>query len=298
MDERIPPGMDNPHYAYSPLHKRKPIKWPRDAKIAFWVMLPIEHWEFEPPKGSRKDPRFVGEFGTYSPDYRTWTQREYGNRVGIFRVLDVLDKHGIRATVPLNASAAERYPYLVDQCRKRGYEFMGHGTHANRMVTSAMTEADERAHIADSLDAVQRATGARPRGWHGQDYGESARTPALLAEAGLDFVADWPNDDEPYAMTVGRPFVSLPAQPEWDDVQLLWLRRVGTPRFPEIVSEAFETLHGEGGRVFCLAIHPWLLGMAHRIRYLDEALERLKRFDKVWQATAGEIVDAYNAGRR
>ncbi|TWT10832.1 polysaccharide deacetylase family protein [Reyranella sp. CPCC 100927] len=295
MTASIPPGMDNPYYPFSPIDRRLPLVWPKGNRLAFWVMLAIEYWELQAPPGSHKDPRFVGEYGSYDPDYRTWTQREYGNRVGIFRVLDVLDRHGIKATVALNSAAAKRYPYLVEQCRQRGYEFIGHGSHATRMLTGKMNEEEERAAIRDALDTLGRTTGKRPRGWHGQDFGESQRTPRLLAEAGLDFVADWPNDDQPYAMTMDRRFVSLPTQPEWDDVQLLWLRRVETSRYPAIVAEAFDGLYAEGGRVFCLALHPWLIGMAHRIRYLDEALKRIAGRSQVWQATAGEIVDAFNA---
>lgn len=285
--------MDHGHYRFSPIAGRPPIAWPGDAQVAFWVLLAIEHWELQPPNGTHRDPRFVGEYGSFDPDYRTWSQREYGNRVGIFRVFESLDRHGIRATVALNASAAGRYPFLVEECRRRGYEFVGHGSHATRMITGALSAAEERTEIAAALDAVERAAGIRPRGWHGQDYGESARTPALLAEAGLDYVADWPNDDQPYPMRVGKPLVSLPTQPEWDDVQLLWLRRLPMPRYPGIVRAAFERLREEGGRTFCLSLHPWLIGMAHRIAYLDAALDAIARSDGVWQATGGEIVDHF-----
>ena len=104
---------------------------------------------------------------------------------------------------------------------------------------------------------------------------------------------DWPNDDQPYPMKVGRKFVSMPNQPEWDDVQQLWLRRINTTRYPDLVGEAFERLHHEGGQVFNLSIHPWLMGMPHRIKYLDEALRRIERFGNVWQATPGEIARHY-----
>ena len=227
------------------------------------------------------------------PDYRTWTQREYGNRTGIFRVLDVLDRYQVRAGVAVNALAAERYPYLIEQFKKRKYEFIAHGHSANRMITSKMSEAEEKAEIAESLAAIEKAAGARPKGWLGQDYGESQRTPKLLADAGLDYVLDWPNDDQPYPMKVGKPFVSMPNQPEWDDVQQLLLRRIPTPRYPDMVGEAFELLHQEGGQVFNLSVHPWLMGMPHRIKYLDEALRRIERFGNVWQATPGEIARHY-----
>ena len=132
-----------------------------------------------------------------------------------------------------------------------------------------------------------------PRGWISQDHGESEHTPQLLAEAGFDYVLDWPNDDQPYPMKVGKKFVSMPNQPEWDDVQQLWLRRINTARYPDIVGDAFELLHHEGGQVFNLSIHPWLMGMAHRIKYLDEALRRIERFGNIWQATPGEVARHY-----
>ena len=289
--------MDHSHYAYSPIASRAPLAWPEGGRMAFWVMLHVEHWELQPPAGSHRDPRFMGDYGSFEPDYGSWGQREYGNRVGVFRVLEALDRHGLRASVALNSSAAERYPQLVREFSARGYEFVGHGSHATRMLTSRMSEDEERAFIVEALDALERATGARPRGWLGQDYGESQHTPRLLAEAGLDYVADWPNDDQPYPMRAGRPLISLPAQPEWDDVQLLWLRRLPMSRYPALIEEAFDALHAEGGRVFCLGLHPWMIGQAHRVKYLHAALERICGRAQVWQATGAEIVHWYRDGR-
>lgn len=287
------PGMDNPWYDYAPFPTRPKLTWPKNARVAFCVVLPLEYYELLPPEDAVRDSRYIGEFGNYHPDFRTWTQREYGNRTGIFRVLDVLDRYQIKAGVAVNAMAAERYPFLIEQFKKRKYEFIAHGTSANRLISSKMTEAQERSEIANSVAAIEKASGAKPKGWLGQEYGESQRTPQLLADAGLDYVLDWPNDDQPYPMKVGRKFVSMPNQPEWDDVQQLWLRRINTTRYPDIVSDAFELLHREGGQVFSLSIHPWLMGMAHRIKYLDEALRRIERFGNIWQATPGEIAQHY-----
>lgn len=286
------PGMDHPYHPYAPLPRRTKLNWPKGAHVAFSVLLHLEYWELCPPDGTVRDARFVSEFGNFTPDYRTWSQREYGNRVGIFRILEALDRWGIRATVAAGAAACVRYPQLIEECRRRGYEFVGHGTHATRLISSRMSEVEERRFIADSIEAVKQATGQRPRGWLGQDHGESARTPHFLADAGIDYLLDWANDDQPYRMTVGRPMVAIPNQVEWDDVQLFWVRRADTWRYPALVGEAFETLAREGatsGRYFALSLHPWLLGMAHRIRYLEAALARIAGRPAVWQATAGEI---------
>lgn len=286
------PGMDHDLYRFSALPDRPALRWPGGAPVVFTVTLYIEHWELDPPAAALRDPRFRDPFGDFRPDYRSYTIREYGNRVGVFRILDALDRRGIRPTVAINAGACERYPFLVQECRRRGWEFAAHGSHATRMITAKLGVAEERALIARSLDIVERATGSRPRGWIGQDFGESARTPNLLAEAGLEYVADWPNDDQPYRMTTEPPLLSIPCQAEWDDVQLLWHRRVFTQRYPDLVEEAVSVLQAEGaasGRYFGLGLHPWLFGMPHRIRYLNEALDRIMALGGLWQATLGEV---------
>jgi peptidoglycan/xylan/chitin deacetylase (PgdA/CDA1 family) len=197
----LKPGMDHALYDYSPFPKRPKLNWPRNARVAFCVVLHLEYFELMPAENSYKDPRLVNEFGNYVPDFRTWTQREYGNRAGIFRVLDVLDRYQIRAGVAVNAMAAERYPFLVEQFKKRKYEFIAHGISANRMITSKMSEAEEKQEIEASIAAIEKATGTRPKGWQGQDYGESQRTPQLLA------------DRRPALSDEGRQEIRLDAQP-------------------------------------------------------------------------------------
>lgn len=288
------PGMDHGWYRYEPLPSRPPLPLPGGARLALWVVLHLEHWELAAPEGAHTAPGVHGHWGRTFPDCRTYSHREYGNRIGFFRVLDVLDRHGIRATVAANAAACERYPELVDACRARGYEFAGSGTHATRMITSLLSEPEERAVIASVLDTIERTTGTRPVGWIGQDHGESARTPGLLDDAGLRYVADWPNDEQPYRMTTERGLVSLPRQPEWDDVQLLWLRQQPSPAYPRWVGAAFDRLWQEGAerpRTFEISVHPWLLGQAHRIRYLDEALAAARSREAVWHATGAQIAE-------
>jgi allantoinase len=288
------PGMDHAHYPYSALPTRPPIAWPDGARLAYAVFLYLEYWEVDPPKDAVTDPRMKDSVAPFFPDYRTSTRMDYGNRVGIFRLFDLLDKYRLKVTVPVNAMALERYPFLVDECLRRGYELAGHGISASRMLSSKLSEAEEADVVGSSIEAIERASSERPTGWIGQDYGQSARTPKLLADAGLDYVCDWPNDDAPYLMRhvnprTKLPLVSLPNQAEWDDVQLLWHRKTMTQRFPEIAGEAFETLHEEGGRFFGLHLHPWLFGMPYRTRYLDATLARLAEHENVWQATAGAV---------
>ena len=293
------PGMDHDLYPFSPLPTRPPLAWPDGARLAFAPVVYLEHWEMDPPEGAFRDPRFRDAYGDFRPDHRAWSWREYGARCGIFRIFEVLDRHGLKATVAANTGALERYPQLVRACLDRGWEFAAHGSHATRMVTGTTPEAEERAHIAGCADAVERATGTLPEGWISQDFGQSVRTPQLLAEAGFRYLADWPNDDQPYRMTTTPPILCIPCQSELDDVQLLWHRRVPTPRYPGLVEEAVSVLHEEGaasGRSFTLHIHPWIFGMPHRIRYLDEALGRIGRYGEVWRTTLGAIARHLHPG--
>ena len=163
----LKPGMDNPWYDYVPFPQRPKLAWPRNARVGWFVLLHLEYWELIPDEKSHKDPRLVGEFGSFVPDYRTWTQREYGNRTGIFRVLDVLDRYQVRAGVAVNALAAERYPYLIEQFKKRKYEFIAHGHSANRMITSKMSEAEEKAEIAEAIGGHREGGGRAAQGLAG-----------------------------------------------------------------------------------------------------------------------------------
>jgi allantoinase len=292
------PGMDHGLYDWTPIPRRPPLRWPGGARLAVWVVVYLEYWELDPPKDSYRAPGIHGTWWAHFPDYRTYSYREYGNRIGIFRIMEVLARHGIRATFAINGAAAPRYPRIIELALARGWEPAAHGTYATRMVTSRMSESQERAVIAESIDAVAHATGKRPRGWFAQDSGETQHTTTLLADAGITWLADWPNDDQPYRIGENRQLVSVPLQGEWDDVQLLWLRQIATSRYPGIVGAACDRLHADAadsGRLLGLGIRPWLLGQPYRIRYLDEALTRILAHDGIWKATAGEIADAFLA---
>jgi len=287
-------GPDHALYAHSPLPQRAPLRWPNGARIAFVVFLYLEYWELDPPNGVVYDRRHDGPLGGLFPNYKVHSQYEYGNRVGVFRILDLLDRHALPVTVAANAGACEKYPFLVRQFVERDYEFAAHGEFATRMLSSQMSEAEERTAISSSLDAIERSTGTRPRGWIGQDYGESSITPRLLAEAGLRYVADWGNDDQPYLLHTQPPLLSVPNQAEWDDVQMIWHRKLHPAIWRDAVLEAFAQLHRDGtasGTVFGLHIHPWLTGAPHRVATLEVVVEKIAAACDVWRTTARGITD-------
>lgn len=291
IGEQRRPGMDQAHHAYRPLPEAPRFTWPHRARIAFTVTLMLDHWELDPPKDASRDPRIVSPLGNFFPDWLTYTQRLYGVRVGIFRVLEVLDRFGLVPSVALGAAAARRYPELVDELLRRGACFLAHGVHATRRITSRMTEDQERALIAESRAAVHAVTGTEPTGWCGQDFTESARTPALLAAAGVTYTTDWASDDRPFLLGPyhGRALVALPPQPEWNDLECMWLRRVPPRVWADNIAEAFAVLHAEGGAAFNLTLHPWISGQAHRIRYLHEALTRVLGHPAIWRTTTDAL---------
>jgi allantoinase len=175
-------GMDHEHYDWSPLSRRGVLCWPEQARVAVGVLVNLEHTEWHPPEGSVQVVSSVGGLGARPfPDYTRLSHREYGHRVGIFRLLDVLEKYGMQATVAMDALTAEHYPYLVRHCLERGCEIIGHGISASQMITSKMSEAAERDYIETAIATLTQAIGQAPVGWFGPEYGESARTPQLLA---------------------------------------------------------------------------------------------------------------------
>jgi peptidoglycan/xylan/chitin deacetylase (PgdA/CDA1 family) len=195
----------------------------------------------------------------------------------------------------MDALTAEHYPELVRHCQRRGCEIIAHGISVSRMITSRMTEQEERDYIHTAIAALARATGTAPAGWFGPEYGESARTPQLLAQAGIHYVCDWANDEQPYRMqTAQGELFALPIMLELDDVHALWDRRVPIDRYEQLLCESFNTLYRDGdhnGRLLVLHLHPWLIGQPFRIGFLDAALGMMMQRQGVWAAQGSTIID-------
>ena len=294
-------GMDHEHYDWSPLVNRGVLKWPDNARVALCVIVNLEHVQWSPPEGSHSTKLAGGLAPRPFPDYSLFSHREYGHRVGIFRVLDALEQHGIKATVAMDVLTAENYPYLVKYCKDRGCEIIGHGMSASQVITNNMSAEEEMEYIQTSIDALRRATGTAPTGWLGPEYGESSRTPQLLARAGISYVCDWANDEQPYPMkSDSGELFALPAMLELDDIVALWDRRVPIDRYAQLLKESFDTLYQDGeqtGRLMVLNLHPWLIGQPFRIGYLNDALGHMVRRSGVWAATGSQIIDWYRGHR-
>jgi allantoinase len=232
------------------------------------------------------------------PDVLNYSWRDYGVRVGIWRLMEVMEKHGVKGTVALNSDVCAKYPRIIEAGNKLGWEWMGHGTNNSTMINK-QPEDEERALIKQIVDTIAKATGKKPRGWLGPALTESHRTLDILAENGIDYVGDWVNDEQPYPMRVksGQMF-SLPYSIEINDIPaFLEMKRTGED-FARMICDQFDGLYEDGAksaRVMAICLHPFLIGHPHRSKYFDQALAHIRKRQDVWVATGAQIVDAYKA---
>lgn len=294
MSRPEPPTIDQPYFAWRAQPAWPKLAWPDNARLALCVVVSIEHYEMHPPAGTTFPSSLPGGFGRAPyPDFRTFSHREYGNRIGVFRVIDALAKFGIRATAAVDARTAKAKPAIVEQCLKHDWEIAAHGQAVTRMVSSAMTEQEERSYISEALRVIESACGRRPTGWHGPEYGESIHTPTILAELGIAYVLDWPNDELPFRMaTPAGTLISLPMLVDFDDVFAHWHRKLSMSRWCKAISDALDRLLKDGGespRMLILNLHPWLIGQPWRISYLEEVLSDIRGRSGIWHATAAEV---------
>ncbi len=280
--ERIP---------YSAINDRPRLVLPGDARLAVWVIINVEEWNpretmprtvLTPPAG-----------GSPMPDIPNWAWHEYGNRIGFWRMLEVLDRLQIRAVLAINGSAIGAYEQIARAALDRGWEFIGHGfTQKNMQKVS-----DERADIAKTRDIIHQFTGRVPRGWLGPGLTETWETPDILSEEGYEYVSDWVLDDQPVILkTRARPLVSVPYTQECNDVAMMLIQHHTAAEYRDRAINQFEQLYAdarESARVMALVAHPYIMGAPHRLRFLAEALEHLRSRSDVLLWTGEQILDWY-----
>ena len=292
-------GMDHERYDWSMLPDRKPVAWPQKARVALWVVPALEWFPLNLAGVPFKPP---GAMQTAYPDLRHYTLRDYGNRVGIFRIMKALEKHGIRPTVAVNAAVAVRYPSLIKECTQRGWEIMANGLDMDHLHHGGLAVDEEKKLIDTTLDILRRASGQAVRGWLSPAKSESAATLDLLGSAGMDYVCDWVNDDMPYAMrTASGPIHAMPHPIDIDDYTILVQNHHTEDDFRDQLCDQFDLLYKEsataGGRIMAISLHPWVIGQPYRMRALEEALAHIMRHPGVWAATGSEILDAWKASQ-
>lgn len=281
--------MDVTLFDYSPIVDRPPLRWPGGAKVAFYVGLNVEHYPVDRPSTSI----FAGTSGL-APDPLNYGWRDYGPRVGIWRVMENLDRHGIRASVLLNSDVCARYPQIIEAGRARNWAWLAHGRD-NSTFQAGMSREEERAYLGEVVETIEQATGQRPRGWLGPALTETFETPTLLAELGLSYLLDWCNDDQPYRLNVPG-MLSVPYSIEVNDVTLFAARNTSGSDFVQIVRDQFDQLCADAtdhGRVMALPLHPFIIGQPFRHKYLDQALEYIASSPDVWLTTSDEIAEHF-----
>ena len=278
-------------YARTGIAERPPLAWPGGARLALAVMVSVETYEMAPPEGSFQPANMPGGFGRGPwPDLRSWSQREYGSRVGVFRLLDLLARHGIPLTPAVDRLSAERCPEIIEALQPWRQAVVAHGDAVTRTVSHRMARDDEAAMIEGCAATLEVAFGQRPVAWHGAEYGASAETPALLAAAGFTRLLDWPNDEQPYRMaTPAGELLSVPVAIDHDDAYAQSQRGLTPARWAAAVLAAVQRMAAEGGRSLVLNLHPWLSGQPHRISHLDGLLRALKQQDGIWLADVSGI---------
>jgi allantoinase len=280
-------GMDHGRYDWSILPKRKPVEWPGKARVALWITVALEWFPLD-QQGKPFKP--LGSLQTAYPDLRHYTLRDYGNRVGVFRVMKALEKHGIRASAAVNAAVALRYPSLLETIRQKRWEIVGHGLDMDHLHYEGMSGEQEL--IAKCVSVL------KPRGWLSPARSESSRTPDLLAEAGIEYVCDWVNDDMPYEFKAAdRTMHAMPLSGDIDDAALLLGMHHDEDEVYAQLTDQFDVLYEEaadhGGRIMSVTLHPWAIGQPYRIGTLERALDYFMRHPGVWPATGAEILDAW-----
>lgn len=285
--------MSNPRADYSAINTRKPLKLPDGARLALWVVVNVEEWDINDKMARQVLPTPQG--ASVVPDIPNYSWHEYGMRVGFWRVKALLDRLGIRATVSLNASVIHSYPEIFKAMVDADWEIMGHGF----LQKALPLEDDEEAVIRKTVEAIKDATGTAPRGWMGPGLAETWDTPDLLAAAGIEYICDWVMDDLPVPMKVktGR-MVSIPYTVETSDITMYVVQNHKSPEIFDRGKDQFDRLYSEGqesARIMCIALHPYVIGVPHRIGYLEKLLDYITSHDDVALMTGGEILDWYDS---
>jgi allantoinase len=286
--------MDQQLYPYSPITERPPLRWPGGRRVAFYLGLNIEHFRLDVPATSTA-PATVG----LVPDPMNYGWRDYGVRVGVWRLIDLLDRLEMPASVNLNSDVCVNYPQIIEAGVERGWAWLGHGK-TNSTLQTGMELEDERTYLEEMTGAIEQATGRRPVGWLGPALTETFNTPTLLAELGYRYLLDWCNDDQPYPLNV-EGLVSVPYSVDINDITLFVGRNLSGDDYVRSVLDALDQLiedSGEdSGRVMALPIHPFVVNQPSRHRYLARALEEIRARDDVWITTSDAIAEHFVAAR-
>jgi peptidoglycan/xylan/chitin deacetylase (PgdA/CDA1 family) len=282
--------------AYSAIVDRPQPKLPGDARLIVWVIVNIENWDIRRPMPRAVLPPPMGN--PLVPDLPNWAWHEYGMRVGFWRVLDCMKECGIKPTLAINGSVCEIYPRVAGAALEAGWEFMGHGWVQGPMHALE----DQRVSIRRTIEAIRAFTGKAPRGWESPGLTETFDTVDILAEEGIEYVADWVLDDQPCDIkTSTGTIVSLPYPVEMNDVAISAVAQHESSELLKRGIRQFDRLYREAAvipRIMSISVHPYLSGVPHRIGYLEELLQYIDAHAGILFWTGEQILDWHKSASR
>ncbi|MCL4798516.1 MAG: polysaccharide deacetylase family protein [Burkholderiales bacterium] len=274
-------------YAYSAIGRRPDYRWPDGQRLAVYIGFNVEHFEFGRGLGAKLAPS--GE-----PDVLNYAWRDYGNRVGVWRCLDLFEALRVPVGALVNTALYDYCPEVIAAFRARGDEIIGHG-HTNAERQGDMSEADERALIAACTARIAREEGRPPRGWLSPWISESHVTPDLLREAGYAYTLNWCHDDQPTRLaTRAGDLWAIPYPQEINDIPAVVARQAGAEEFAGMIVDCYDEMLAQSEAqplVMGIALHPYIVGQPHRLRHLRRALGHVVKSGRAWVTTPGAIKD-------
>ena len=294
----VPPGSKIPRdrVPFSAIVDRPPLKLPGDGRIIVWTIVNLEVWDISKPMARQVIPAPTGV--PLLPDVPNWSWHEYGMRVGVWRFFDLYKRLGIKPTLSLNARVIEDYARVAQQAHDAGWEFMGHAYEQGPIHKVE----DQPAMIARANEVICKFTGKPPVGWLGPGLTQTYDTPEHLAAAGIKYIGDWVYDDEPTVITTSKgPLVTLPYTVELNDIPMMIVQHHESANWQQRCTDYFDRLYAEGQdrpRVMAMAIHPYISGQPHRIKYLEAVYDYINRHSGVVHWNGVEILDWYMGERK
>jgi len=281
---------------YSPIIDRPALKAPKGVRVIVWPIVNVEVWDIGRPMPRQALPPPTGQ--TMLPDVPHWSWHEYGNRVGFWRIKAALDALDVKATLAINGRICEDYPRIAEESLKSGWDFMGH-SYDQRPIH---LEPNQGKTIRRTVKILSKFSGKPVLGWLSPGLTETLDTPELLVEAGIRYSADWVIDDEPCEIRTRKgPLVTLPYTVELNDISMMMIQHHAAGEFLQRSMDTFERLHDEGRervKVMAIAVHPYISGVPHRIKYFETVFQRLRKQPGVAFWTGEQILAWYQGTRR
>ena len=290
------------HYDYVPLSQRKPLLWPGGARLALILTFNLEYWDLT---RDTEGPYYAGGPAILPdplpgnvPDYPNYTWREYGQRVGIWRLMDIFDRAGVPASCTMNAKMGLERRAVVDAANERGWELVAHNYVQTDLLTNYFGDPEaEREIVLETLRVFEEVAGRPARGWLSSSLRCNASTVETIAAQGLIYTTDFMNDDQPYLIhTESGPIVSVPYSNEVNDFTIYLRRGMTNDQAFAMLKDQFDELYREGGasgRLMNVGIHPHVWGQPFRVRALRQFIDYARGFEGVWFARREEIADWY-----